>query len=124
VLNTGNAGNNVIRVGSQQFTANLLAASMNTFLLGGSQDTANWVPKLTVDAWYTPPKQPVTAVRGIMTVYDIKGRVLKVIDRTDAKTGNMVWDRTDASGRKVVPGLYIIMNRAGKDVTTRKIMCQ
>jgi glucosylceramidase len=124
VLNTGSAGNNVIRVGSQQFTASLLAASMNTFLLGGSQDTANWVPKISVDVRYTPPKQPVAAFRGIMTVYDIKGRVLKVIDRTDAKTGNMVWDRTDASGRKVVPGLYIIMNRAGKNVTTRKIMCQ
>ena len=124
VLNTGNAGANVVRVGSQQFTANLQASSMNTFLLGGSQDTANWVPKITVDAWYTPPKQAVTAVRGIMTVYDIKGRVLKVIDRTDAKTGNMVWDRTDASGRRVVPGLYIIMNRAGKDFSTKKIMCQ
>jgi glucosylceramidase len=126
VLNTGNAGANVIRVGSQQFTANLSAASMNTFLLGGSQDTANWVPKVSVDVRYTPPKQTVAAnaaARGIMTVYDIKGRIVKVIDRTRVKTGSMDWDRTDASGRKAATGLYLIMNRSGKNVSVQKVMC-
>jgi glucosylceramidase len=123
VLNTGVLSATVIRVGLQQFTASLLAFSLNTFLLGGTQDTANWVPKISVDAWYTPPKQTVAAVRGIMTVYDIKGRIVKVIDRTRVKTGGMDWDRTDANGRKVMPGLYLVMNRAGKNISVQKMMC-
>jgi glucosylceramidase len=116
----------VVRVGTQQFTASLPAVSANTFLLGGTQDTANWVPKTTVDVRYTPPKRIVATAdaHGIMTVYDIKGRIVKVIDRTRVKSGGRVWDGTDASGRKAAAGMYIIMSRSGTNVNMQKVMCQ
>jgi glucosylceramidase len=121
------ATSTVVRVGAQQFTASLAAVSANTFLLGGGQDSMNWVPKITVDTWYTPPKQgaAVVSAHGIMTVYDLQGRIVKVIDATMVKTSDMkVWDKTDGTGRKAAPGLYFITDRAGKNVGARKVMCQ
>jgi hypothetical protein len=58
-------------------------------------------------------------------IYDIRGRLIKVIDRSSARAnaGGAIWDRTDASGRKAAPGLYIIKDQAGK-VVVQKTMCQ
>jgi glucosylceramidase len=117
----------IIRAGSQQFTPALVASSVNTFNIGGTEPAANWNPSQPTGVRYTPPQRAVPAitVTGPLGVFDMKGRLIKVLDRTSAqaKAGKVQWDRTDASGRKAVPGLYIIMNRAGNTVV-QKVMCQ
>ena len=49
----------------------------------------------------------------------------KVIERSPAQAnaGVALWDRTEANGRKAVPGLYIIMNRT-TNAAVQKVMCQ
>jgi len=120
---TGNSP--IIRVGSQQFTPTLAAMSVNTFNIGGTEPAANWNPSQPTAVQYMPPKRTVAAVTGVLRVYDIRGRLVKVIDRSSARVnaGGPLWDRTDASGMKAVPGLYIIMNRTGNTIV-RKVMCQ
>ena len=119
----------LIRVGSQYFTPALVRRSVNTFNIGGSEPAANWNPAQPTPesaVQFTPPKMTLTAVvTGSLRVYDIRGRLVKVLDRSSAKAsaGGILWDRTDASGRKAAPGLYIIMNRAGNDIV-QKVMCQ
>jgi glucosylceramidase len=117
----------LIRVGSQEFTPALVASSVNTFNIGGTEPASNWNPATPVEesaVQYTSPKRIFTAVTGVLRVYDIKGRLVKVLDRSSAKAsaGGILWDRTDASGRKAAPGLYIIMNRAGNAIV-QKVMC-
>ena len=127
VQNTGTgAVSPLIRVGSQEFTpAALAASSVNTFNIGGTEPASNWNPSQPTNVEYRLPVMTVLASAGPLGVYDIKGRLIKVLDRTSvkAKVGGPLWDRNDASGRKAAPGLYIIMNRAG-DIVVQKVMCQ
>jgi glucosylceramidase len=112
--NLGLALSPLIQVGSQAFSPALSASSVNTFILGGNPDTHDWVP-VTAVQYDPPPKKIIAGLKGTWGVYDIKGRLIKVIDHASAKTKTL-WDRTDATGRKAAPGVYIIMNRSGKDV--------
>jgi glucosylceramidase len=114
----------LIRVGTKEFTPALSASSVNTFNIGATDEPAgNWVPATGVQ--YVPPKRTVAAITGPVGIYDIRGRLIKVIDRSSARAnaGGAIWDRTDASGRKAAPGLYIIKDQAGK-VVVQKTMCQ
>jgi hypothetical protein len=115
----------LIRVGSQEFTPALAVSSVNTFNIGGTEPAANWNPSQPTAVQYTAPKRIIAAVTGVLRVYDIRGRLIKVIERTPAQAnaGVVLWDRTDANGRKAVPGLYIIMNRTTNAVV-QKVMCQ
>jgi glucosylceramidase len=128
VGNTGSATSPLIRVGSQEFTPALAASSVNTFNIGGTEPASNWNPATPVEesaVQYTPPKKIIPAVTGVLRVYDIRGRLIKVLNRSSAQAnaGAVLWDRTDASGRKAAPGLYIIMKQAGNAVV-QKVMCQ
>jgi glucosylceramidase len=113
----------LIKLGSQVFTPALAASSVNTFNIGGTEPAVNWVPMTEVQS--LPYKSTFAATTGILGVYDIRGRLIKIIERssTHANATGVLWDRTDASGRKAGPGLYIIMNRTGKAVV-KKAICQ
>jgi len=127
VQNTGNStASMLVRVGSKEFTATLAASSVNTFNIGGTEPARDWVPGS--DVRYTPPKEIALAAAAnqVTGVYDIKGRLIKVIDRPSLRGNarNAFWDRTDAGGRKATPGLYIIVNRAGRNISVGKVMIQ
>jgi glucosylceramidase len=119
----------LIKVGSQYFTPALVRRSVNTFNIGGTEPAANWNPsqptdEVIVNVQNMPPKRTVAAITGVLKVYDIRGRLVKVIDRSSARAagaGGILWDRTDARGMKAASGLYIIMNRA---TIVQKVMCQ
>lgn len=122
VQNTGTGTvSPLIRVGTKEFTPALPGSSVNTFNIGGTEPTGNWVPATGVQD--APAKGIMTTAKGTFGIYDIRGRLIKVIDRASASASGFIWDRTDASGRKATPGLYIIMNRTGK-VMVQKAMCQ
>jgi hypothetical protein len=128
VSNTsGNTISPVVQVGTQFFTPQLAATSVNTINIGGTEPNANWNPSQPSDetaVQYTPPKRIFTAVTGVLRVYDIRGRLVKILDRSSARAsaGGILWDRTDARGMKAAPGLYIIMNQADNAVV-QKVMC-
>jgi glucosylceramidase len=119
----------LIRVGTQYFTPALVTSSVNTFNIGGTEPAVNWNPAQPTPesaVQFTPAKMTLTAVvTGPLRVYDIRGRLVKVFDRSSAKVsaGGILWDRTDAGGRRAAPGLYIIMDRAANAVV-QKVMCQ
>jgi hypothetical protein len=108
----------IIKVGTKVFTPALPASSVNTFHIGGPDEQKNWVPATEVR--FQPRQMSVAALQGPVGIYDIKGRLIKVVDRASGRVSPYSWDRTDAIGRKAAPGLYIIMNRNG----VRKAMCQ
>jgi len=112
----------VIKVDTMVFTPTLAASSVNTFILGGNPDTHNWTPGVTTSIQYTPAKSVVAEGSGTLGVYDIKGRLVKLLGRNSA---NAVWDRTDASGKKATPGMYIIAKKSGNNVSViQKVMCK
>jgi hypothetical protein len=112
----------VVQIGTQMFTPTLGATSVNTFIVGGNPDTHDWVPVTAVQS-DAPPKRIVAGVTGTLGVYDMTGRLIKVLDRSSAKA-EALWDRTDASGRKAAPGVYIIVDKAGNTINTVKILCK
>jgi hypothetical protein len=74
---------------------------------------------------YTPPKGIVAAAKGAVGVYDSKGRLIRVLDRSPkANASGEVWDRTDAGGKKAAPGMYIIMSRSGSNINFQKVVRQ
>jgi glucosylceramidase len=112
----------VIKLGSKIFTPSLTDSSMNTFNLGGTEEARSWVP--ATETQYAPPKRLLAAAKRVEGVYDIKGRLIKVIDRAAANEKGLGFlrARIDGSGRKTAPGLYIIIDRTGKD-RARKVIC-
>jgi hypothetical protein len=122
ILEVQNSSNStvspVIKVGTKVFTPALPASSINTFHIGGPDEQKNWVPATEVQ--FKPHPSSVTAIKGPVGIYDIRGRLVKVVDRASGRVSAYGWDRKDANGKAAAPGLYIIMNRAG----VRKAMCQ
>jgi hypothetical protein len=104
----------LIRIGSKEFKPTLEPSSVNTFNIGGVESTGNWVPATGMA--YAAPMRNSAALVGLMRVYDIRGRLIKTIDPAPGSThaGSVFWDQTDARGRRVVPGMYVIMSRSGK----------
>ncbi len=123
--NSSSAVSPVIKVGTQAFTPALPAMSANTFVLGGTPNTANWVPGTTA-VQVTPLKRTLSPVSGTLGVYDMRGRLVKLLNSPTSGENRegMVWDRTDASGKKAAPGIYLIMNKAGKTIQTVKVLCK
>jgi hypothetical protein len=109
-----------VKVGSQMFTPALLGSSVNTFNIGGNERAGDWVPGTSVQ--YAPPKKITVSVTGTLGVYDAKGRLVKIVNRTQALANGDLWDRSDASGRKAAPGVYIIINRKS-NAGVQKVMC-
>jgi len=116
----------LIRVGSLEFTPTLAASSVNTFNIGGTEPTGNWTPVTSITGIQpVNPNQSVMAASGTIGVYDISGRLVKTLKRSSKiQVSNMVWNHTDESGRRVAPGLYIIMDRTGKTANVQKVICQ
>jgi glucosylceramidase len=115
----------LIRVGTKEFTPALVASSVNTFNIGGTEPTGNWVPATAVR--YMPPKKMGNSTeKGIIGIYDIKGRLIKVLDLTSAglNTTGINWDRKNADGRKVSPGMYILKNHTAGSSIVRKVICR
>jgi glucosylceramidase len=115
----------LIKVGSQVFTPALPGSSVNTFNIGGTEPTGNWVPATGVR--HTPPKSIVEEGKGTLGIYDIRGRLIKVIDRSSApgSANGFIRDRIDASGGKAAPGMYLIRNMAkGNTTVVEKAVCQ
>jgi hypothetical protein len=115
----------LIRVGTKEFTPTLAASSVNTFNIGGTEPVGNWTPVTTISGiQYTNQNQTVLAASKSMGVYDVSGRLVKILNRSSkTQISNMVWDRTDAGGKRVPPGLYIIIDRTGKNVNAQKVIC-
>ena len=112
-------------LGTQYFTATLPDSSANTFIFGRTQDSSGWTPVIPTGIQYKNPNQAVLAASGTVGVYDISGRLVKTLNRSaKTKVSNMVWNRTDESGRRVAPGMYIIMDRTGKTANVQKVICQ
>jgi hypothetical protein len=59
-----------------------------------------------------------------MSVFDVRGRrVAGLLDeKLDAGRHDVAWDGTDATGRRVAPGVYWYSLRADKKVLTRKMV--
>jgi glucosylceramidase len=125
VSNTGSGSvSPLIRVGTKDFTPALAASSVNTFNIGGTEPTGNWVPATSVQ--YNPPRKITSAAKGVVGVYDIRGRLVKVLGRSSSGTtgADGLWDHTDAGGRNAAPGLYIMMDKTGRTIGTQRVMCQ
>jgi glucosylceramidase len=129
-MNTGSSAvSSVVKLDSFAFTASLPASSQNTFILGNMQDTSNWTPGTPSAAVLPEAAQPrsiIPASSGTFAVYDVKGRLVKMINRLSRTSADgVIWDRTDAQGKKAARGLYLIMNKSGKNnVLVQKVICQ
>jgi glucosylceramidase len=113
----------LIQIGTKEFKPALAASSVNSFNIGGTEPARDWVPATSVT--YMPPKRTVAPIRGPVGIYDMKGRLIKTVERAAIRENadGALWNRTDAGGRKAAPGMYLIINRASNTVV-RKVMCQ
>jgi hypothetical protein len=53
-------------------------------------------------------------------ICDIRGRVIRSLAATQP-TGVLTWDGTNASGRRVASGIYVVRLEAGGQVETRRV---
>ena len=78
------------------------------------------------------PFNPITTLRYdlpednfvMLTVYDMRGRVVAQLVNTAQETGfkSIQWDATDSMGRPVSAGVYLYQIEAGEFVQTRKMV--
>ena len=124
VQNTGSSSvAPLIRIGTKEFTPTLAGSSVNTFNIGGIEPSGNWVPATGIP--YVPPRKIAAATKsGIVGVYDSKGRIIKILDHSCARTmaTSKLEDLTDASGGKATPGLYITVNRVNMKTSVKKVI--
>lgn len=112
----------LIRIGTKEFTPSLAASSVNTFNIGGNEPAGNWVPATGVQ--FTPAKKIINSTaKGMIGIYDIKGRLIQVLDRTGSNTSDLNWDRTNTGGRLMSSGMYIIKNQTVGNSTIHKVVC-
>jgi len=81
---------------------------------------------------YPNPFNPSTTIsfdlpeesRVRLEIYDITGRKIRTLaeGRYPAGTHRVVWDGTDSRGQAVASGVYAYRIRAGKHITTRKLL--
>jgi hypothetical protein len=57
-----------------------------------------------------------------LDVYDVRGRHVRALARESASSGVRTWDRTDAHGARVRPGLYFVELRSGDVVDRGRIV--
>ena len=59
-----------------------------------------------------------------LSIYDVRGRRVRSLVAESRQAGQYseMWDGTDASGRSVSSGMYIVRLAAGPDVVTRKVV--
>lgn len=65
-----------------------------------------------------------TATEVTLTVYNTLGQVVRtLVDHTRMSAGRqrIVWDGTDAQGRALASGVYVVRLEAGKEGVTRKL---
>jgi len=65
---------------------------------------------------------PVTGIQ--VSIHDVTGRLLKSVVVQEALSGKgaLVWDGTDAQGRRVPSGVYFLRAESAGAVETRKIV--
>jgi len=88
--------------------------------------------KFTVNANYPNPFNPVTTIRYDLpeqtfvsiTIHDLLGRNLRTLveELQDAGHKSVVWDATDANGRAVSSGIYLLRVKAGTKSAVQKMM--
>jgi hypothetical protein len=73
--------------------------------------------------WYAIPKV-APGERLELSVYDVSGRQLRVLERGEAKPGRARadWDLTDGAGHRVGPGLYFLRLRVGEQALAQKLI--
>ena len=66
----------------------------------------------------------VTAGPAELTLYDVSGRLVRTLVRSDVPAGEqqVAWDGQDDAGRLLAPGLYFYRLRAGNVVQSRRIV--
>ena len=67
---------------------------------------------------------PATGESFALSVYDVTGRLVRVVDRGDAAAGVHVrsWDGRDGGGNAVGAGVYLVRLTAGAESSTRKVV--
>ena len=64
--------------------------------------------------------------RAVLSVYDVEGRRLAELGAAIAFPAVFVWDGRHTGGRRMVPGLYIVVcesfSAAGERIATRKVV--
>jgi ligand-binding sensor domain-containing protein len=109
--------------------ARLVSLIGSTTAVGETTD----VPQsYALKANYPNPFNPVTAIGYEvkaagdveLTVYDIRGRLVKVLEQGQVTAGShqVLWDATNQNGDTVPSGVYIYRLRTGNQVFSRKMM--
>ena len=91
--NSTSAISPVIQVGTQSFTPALPAMSANTFMLGGTPSTGNWVPGTTA-VLNAPLRHTISPITGTLGVYDIEGTSCQTSQRSDLRENARGWSGT------------------------------
>lgn len=67
---------------------------------------------------------PAGGERFALSVYDVTGRLVRVVDRGGAPAGVQVrsWDGRDAGGNAVGAGVYLVRLTVGREASTRKVV--
>ncbi len=110
-----------IKLGNSVLDVTLPDSSINTFNLGGTDDTASWAIKTIPSAMRRSPGTGIAATAPMScTIYDIKGRIIRqgVMGRVSPQASSLRWDGTDNAGRKVSRGVYFARAR-GASSTAR-----
>jgi len=104
-----------IQIGNSAVTLTLPAGSINTFDMGGTEDTTDWVPGGTA-VRLTPQSGSTRAVPAAFTIFDIAGRIIRqdVTGRVGRGATTLHWDGIDDDGRRVARGVYFAAARGAK----------
>lgn len=110
----------LIRVGTKEFTPAIEGSSVNTFNIGGTEPSGDWVPatSYTSPIKCTPQKLRVVGAQGPLGVYDIRGRLVRVIDSHSAQMQS--FNRITTNSRNIGTGLYITVNRTANVTNVKK----
>jgi flagellar hook assembly protein FlgD len=59
-----------------------------------------------------------------ITLYDLKGRVVKILDQRDKTSGanHVTWNGTDKDGAVLPSGIYFVKIVSGNEAVTKRIM--
>jgi hypothetical protein len=57
-----------------------------------------------------------------VTVFDVSGRVVRVIRPGAGDRTRVVWDGDDSRGRPVAPGVYMVAARSAQGVYIHKVV--
>ena len=89
----------------------------NGEVYGLSQNFPNPFSNYTLINYNLPEPQ-----KAVLTIYNTKGEVVRIIANNAADKGEFTWDGSDNFGNTVANGVYFYKLQAGKNVYTRKLI--